>query len=152
MKQLQEEKFQKETTINVLICNCRNNWENPSRDPKYSILVPGLLIKRVLDFYLGLMNHPGESITYSIIIQYLMWEGMKSDVEIWVKICPKSPKFEKTTNRTYGNIPLYELGVLTWSTTHVELLGIWIVFFKTYDATNINKTITPLTAVEPDNY
>ena len=88
MKQLQEEKFQKETTINVLICNCRNNWENPSRDPKYSILVPGLLIKRVLDFYLGLMNHPGESITYSIIIQYLMWEGMKSDVEIWVKISP----------------------------------------------------------------
>ena len=79
-----------------------------------------------------------------------MWEGMKSDVEIWVKIFPKSPELKKTTNQTYGNTPFYEPGVLPWSTTHVDLLGIWTVFFNTSDVINLNKKTTPLTAVDSD--
>ena len=87
---------------------------------------------------------------YSTISQNLTWPVMKADMEIWVKKFLKWQKNKKTTNRTYENTPFHEPELLPCSTTNIELVGLWTVFFKNYDWNNIKKITSSLTAVESD--
>ena len=88
-------KIKKETLIDVLIWTCRYNQVNFDLDLKYRIYDPRRLTKTVLAWYHKLLNHPGSSIIYSVISQYLTWSSMKTYVEILVKTFHKFKKFNK---------------------------------------------------------
>ena len=81
-----------------------------------------------------------------------MWKVKKSDMERWVETCPKYQTFKKITNRPYENIPHHKPELLPWRTTHVDLVTPCTVLFKTYDGTNINKTIPEFTEVVSATY
>ena len=52
-----------------------------------------------------------------------MCQLLKEDANIWVNICPKYKKFNKTTNYPYVNIPFYEHEALLCNTTNLYLVG-----------------------------
>ena len=76
-----------------------------------------------------------------MVKQFLMLLDLKSDVNIWVKIYPKSWKIKKTTNRHYGNIPFLKPEVFPWITTHLDPVNTFTVLFNTYYEVDPQKNI-----------
>ena len=81
MTQLQAEKSQNETNVNLWIWTCCTNRANIYPNLKYIIFVPESLSKRVLYWYNEVLKIPGASIMYSTMIQYMTWPVMKSDIQ-----------------------------------------------------------------------
>ena len=79
----------------VCVMTYHTNMVNHYQDLKCSIFITELLRERVLAWYHKLLNHPGSSIIYSVISQYLTWSSMKTYVEILVKTFHKFKKFNK---------------------------------------------------------
>ena len=98
MIQLQAENPQQEKIVKLYIWNYHTNGESLSTNLNYSVLFQSCFKKRVVDWNNEILNSPGESIMYSTIIQYHILTVIDKYMVIWVKMCPKYKKINRTTN------------------------------------------------------
>lgn len=86
-----------------------------------AIVIPKSLQPDMLDFYHGVLLHPGSTRMYHSM-SAVTWKGMQSDVENYVKSCHicKSSKNEKPK---FGKLPLSFPTVVPWESVAIDLIG-----------------------------
>ena len=69
-----------------------------------------------------------------------------------VNIGPKCQKSHRTTNWPYDSIRFHNNEVISWITTHVNLVVAWTVLFKTNYITKLNGTISEINYLDSATY
>ena len=91
-----------------------------TRDGK--IYVPKVLQEPTVEFYHGLLMHPGETRTELTVAQHYCWLGMRNTVQEVCSNCQScqlaKPKFAKL-----GHLPPKEAEVIPWQTLCIDLIG-----------------------------
>ena len=69
-------------------------------DHTKKIAVPNKLQNRIIAWYHEYLTHPGHKILEKTIAQTMFWNGMRKDVERYVRTCRKCQLCKKTNKNT----------------------------------------------------
>jgi transposase InsO family protein len=86
------------------------------------IVVPKTLQKRAVEWYHGILMHPGEQRTEFTMAQHYTWKGMRSTIQSVCKRCV-SCQLTKPKSKKYGHLPPKEAEAIPWDTLCIDLIG-----------------------------
>jgi hypothetical protein len=86
------------------------------------IVVPKVLQKKAVQFYHGLLMHPGETRTELTLAQHFTWKGMRNTVQRVCKNCT-SCQLTKPRQRKLGHLPPKQAEITPWETVCIKLIG-----------------------------
>ena len=110
------------------------------------IVVPVVLQKRTIEWYHGVLMHPGEKRTELTIGQHFYWSGMREQIEEHVKTCDVCQRIKKR-NAEYGFLPPKDPEVIPWHTLCIDLIGPYTIG---PDKPKKNQTVLwALTMIDP---
>lgn len=114
--------------------------------PDNKILVPKMLQPRIVAWYHEYLTHPGDKVLEKTMRQTLHWDGMRKDVERYVRTCRKCQLCKKTNKRKHGILPHKEAEPsVPWERVNVDMIGPYTV--KQPDGTT--KTLRAMTMIDP---
>ncbi len=77
------------------------------------IIVPGILQKRLVQWYHEYLIHPGETRTEQTLRQHYWWKGLRKDVHTFRSKCHVCQKTKRSTQK-YGKLPEKEAETEPW--------------------------------------
>jgi transposase InsO family protein len=86
------------------------------------IVVPKTLQKRAVEWYHGILMHPGEQRTEFTMAQHYTWKGMRSTIQSVCKRCV-SCQLTKPKSKKYGHLPPKDAEAIPWDTLCIDLIG-----------------------------
>ena len=86
------------------------------------IVVPQVLQKKAVEFYHGLLMHPGETRTELTLGQHFTWKGMRKTVQAVCKRCTTC-QLTKPRLQKLGHLPPKRAEVTPWETVCIDLIG-----------------------------
>ena len=107
------------------------------------IVVPQTLQKKAVEFYHGLLMHPGETRTELTLAQHFTWKGMRKTVEAVCKKCTTC-QLTKPRLRKLGHVPPKEPEIIPWETVCIDLIGPYKIGSGKHEA-----TLHCLTMIDP---
>jgi RNase H-like domain found in reverse transcriptase/Reverse transcriptase (RNA-dependent DNA polymerase)/Integrase zinc binding domain len=97
-------------------------------DHTKKIAVPHKLQNRIIAWYHEYLTHPGHKILEKAIAQTMFWNGMRKDVERYVRTCCKCQLCKKTNKKKHGLVPAKEAEpAVPWERVNVDMIGPYTV-------------------------
>jgi transposase InsO family protein len=99
--------------------------EIDTKDNKQRIIVPATLRRRLVEWYHGILVHPGADRLHNTIRQHFTWPYMQDQIRKYTKQCDACQR-GKRGQRGMGHIPMKDVETEPWKDIAVDLAGPWI--------------------------
>lgn len=113
------------------------------------IVVPKSLQKKAVEFYHGLLMHPGETRTELTLGQHFQWKGMSKTVQHVCSRCHVCQLNKPKPHPKLGKVPEKNPEVVPWKTVCIDLVGPYTLGGKTKQTKKYETTLHAMTMIDP---
>ena len=94
------------------------------KDGKARVLVPVELRNRLVDWYHGMLVHPGANRLHNTLRQHFTWPGMQQQIRTFTRHCSACQKGKRGLQGK-GHVPMKDVETEPWKDIALDLAGPW---------------------------